>query len=257
MFLDPCLAYWLRLGPTMATSWISRSLELLPKRLGDALDAASLRLLCIKECIGDFPRWLFVGPTPFLEVAVLPGSFSTILLWHSWASNLWTRNPFCLSIFTVLWSLLCSCLPTRLLVCVRASLMNLVPATTTFSISLMLLICCSSYYFSTLCIGLVELRPMLTDILALLGICLSVEWNNVSTSAPFFAFSPCWPPTFTIESTECNDICSWPSVSTIVSGASGSLRSLTGVFAPLCFDVVKLRLYIVALFTGLISECFP
>ena len=72
----------------MATSWISRSLDLLPKGLGEALDASSLRLLRIKECIGDFSSWLFVGSAPLLEASELPGSFSTILLCRSWASNL-------------------------------------------------------------------------------------------------------------------------------------------------------------------------
>lgn len=147
----------------MATSWISRSLDLLPRRLGEALDVASMCLLYIKECIGDLLRYLFVGSAPFLELVALPCSFKIIFLWRSWASNLRTRNPFCRSMFTVLWSLLCCYLPIRLLVCVRASLMNLVPATTTFSISLMLLICCSSYCLSTLCVGLVALRPILTD----------------------------------------------------------------------------------------------
>lgn len=87
MFLDACFACWLWLGPTMATSWISRSLDLLPKRLGEALDA-SLRLLSIKERIGDFSSWLFVGSAPRLEASELPGSFCAILLCRSWASNL-------------------------------------------------------------------------------------------------------------------------------------------------------------------------
>ena len=154
-------------GPRNATSRDPRSTE--------ALDAASCRVLCTADCIGDFSNWFFTSSSPFLVVPALSWFLSDALLWSSWASNLWTRNPFCFSIFTVLWSLLWSCLPTRLLVCVRAWLMNLVPATTTLSISLMLLTCCSSYCFSILCIGLLALTPILTYILAWESACLSVD----------------------------------------------------------------------------------